>query len=202
MLALVPLRSKSIGRTDNQFLAIDRERLGRFEPCLESLLRQILPCTLQQSTPGFLCGERHVVCRCGKLAGERSYARICEMATLCRCLALSSDLGYVYRPLTQWDVKRGDRVRDVAREPYEPDTAHPSRFEYWSSHGQAHLSSPQQASCEDARVSRSHGNQVGQGNSGASPQEGTQASHGPASQQVRRRLIGPPSRGPFPASGG
>src|SRR5690348_2155435 len=58
----------------------------------------------------------------------------------------------------------------------------------WSSHGQAHLSSPEQETHSHAWLSRANGDQVGPRSTQPSPEERTQAPHGAAPVEIRRRL--------------
>ena len=56
------------------------------------------------------------------------------------------------------------------------------------SHGQADISSPQQAPNSHTRIPRAHGHQVGTPGTEPPPEEGPQDFDGAAAEQVRRRL--------------
>ena len=62
-------------------------------------------------------------------------------------------------------------------------------------YGQAYLSPPQQAPDPNAWIPASHVDEVGPCSPQPSSQEGPQAAHRPAAEQVRRRLIALPTLG-------
>src|SRR4051812_18157056 len=59
MFGLVPIRSELVWSADVNCTAIERERLGRLQPCSECLVGQFLPCALKKARPGFLRGKGH-----------------------------------------------------------------------------------------------------------------------------------------------
>src|SRR5438105_5197116 len=55
----VPFGSETVRRPDKKSVTLDLERLRRFQPCLERLLRHLLARPIEQTRPSFLCGEGH-----------------------------------------------------------------------------------------------------------------------------------------------
>src|SRR4051812_8122893 len=51
VFGLIPLRSESIGSSDEKLLALDLQRLRGLQPGLERLLGQLLARSIQQSRP-------------------------------------------------------------------------------------------------------------------------------------------------------
>src|SRR5213596_176016 len=65
---------------------------------------------------------------------------------------------------------------------------HFSRIGFGVRDGQAHLSSPQQETHQNARFPHAYGNQMGTCNTQPPPEEGPQAPDRKASEQILRRL--------------
>ena len=59
MLGLVPIRRELIGNSDSEFVATELNRLSRFEPGSEGVLRYFAPRAFKQTTPDFLRRKIH-----------------------------------------------------------------------------------------------------------------------------------------------